>query len=172
MDSCRICPHPQFVEILFAYRTQVKSVFSDVLCLPSLDYINITWFNTMHHFMSISSMPALDLHLYNTKLWQHDLMYNIKKIPKSRLLLWEDLYCHDYAILLKQHKQYKNYLQIGYCIHTVIENNSCILSFESRCNIQDIPHNTIFNYTDLSAIGYYCTQSLQQLFTHACSFME
>ncbi len=87
--------HPQHLDMLFAYRSKVSSVFRDVLGLHEISHIAVSHINEKQQLLTLSSTPALEFNLFNSKLWHFDKTYQADWYQRGHQARWESLYSEE-----------------------------------------------------------------------------
>src|SRR5688500_854358 len=102
-----LMPHPHFLEILFAFKSKVSTVFRDVLGIHEIHHIALTRINKNNQLLTLSSTPAMEFNLFSSSLWRYDQSYHPKWFTLCTQSYWQNLYNqtrYDELYYLKQIK--------------------------------------------------------------------
>lgn len=163
----KIILHPQILEVLFAFKSKVSTVFNDVIGIHEIDHIAITRINQQNELLSLSSTPALEFNLFSSSLWHYDKTYDPQWFHLCSQSDWPALYHESRYDELYYLKQIKHGLPVGISIATKMDNNFVIYSLASNkaCDqTQEIFSN---QREDFLKIGQYCSNLLDPLFAHS-----
>jgi hypothetical protein len=164
--SCNdLRPHPQFWEILFAYRSRVSNIFKEILGLYEINHISLTRISN-NQLLTLSSTPAMEFNLFNSSLWRYDLSYNPKWYKQCTQDYWETLYHQKHYDELYYLKQIKHTLPLGLSFANQIGKEFVIYSLASH---KSCPH-TLELFTsqkeEFNKIGTYCSSMLDPIFSN------
>ncbi len=70
-----VMPHPQYLDVLFAFKSKVSSVFRDVMGIHEIDHLAFTRINKNKQILTLSSTLALEFNLFSSLLWQYAKTY-------------------------------------------------------------------------------------------------
>lgn len=156
-----LTPHPRLLEILFAFKHQVSSVYKEVLGLHELHHIAITRITSDNNFVILSSTPALEYNLFSGTLWHYDNSYNTEWVRHYTQDQWQNLYQKERYDELYYLKQIKHALSIGYSIADNTDNERVIYSLASHQKTSILFAEQL---EDLYKMGQYCMKELTPLF--------
>lgn len=152
--------HPQFLDILFAYKSTLSKVFKEVIGLHDLDHIALAQINRNNEIVSLSSTPALEFNLFRGGLWRYDQTYNPQWFTSGQSSNWQSLYYPARYDELYYLKQSKHSYPIGMSMTQVIGERSLIYSFATHN-----PSEQFLNRTEeMKKIGHYCALELHTVF--------
>lgn len=156
----RLTLHPSFLEILFAYKRKVSSIFRDVLGLHNIDHIAVNLVTKHHQLLALSSTPALEFNLFNSGLWRFDKSYDQRWFSLCQQAHWSSLYHPKRYDELYYLKQIKHRYSTGYSLASRLARHSVIYSIASKKNtpISELSHH--HKQDELYQIGHYCLTSL------------
>lgn len=160
-----IAPHPQFLELLFAHKGRVFSVFRDVLGIHEIDHIAITHLNRNNELLTLSSTPAMEFNLFTSSLWRFDNTYHPLWFNACSQSSWQSLYQPSRYDELYYLKQIKHHYPIGCSMAARIENKLFIFSLASKKSCGHTQEIFSAQYQDFYKIGQYCTNMLHALLT-------
>jgi hypothetical protein len=166
MDNSRnnLVPHPHYLEILFAFKSKVSSVFRDVLGIHEINHISLTRINKNNELLTLSSTPAMEFNLFSSPLWRHDLSYSFKWVHLCTQSYWQALYDRERYDELYYLKQIKHSFPIGLSIAAKIDDDFVIYSLASHKSGHQIQELFSNHQEDFYKIGQYCTSRLNPLF--------
>lgn len=164
--------HPQFLEVLFAFKSKVSTVFRDILGIHEIDHLSFTRINKNNQLLSLSSTPALEFNLFSSKLWHYDNTYNSQWFTRCVQDYWQNLYDptrYDELYYLKQIKHsYPTGLNLAakindeYIIYSIASHKSCAHTRELFATCHD----------DFYKIGQYCSNRLNPLLNSCDNFFS
>jgi hypothetical protein len=164
-NSCtKIMPHPKFLDALFAFRSKVSKVFSDVLGLYELNHIAITQISPKWNILTFSSTPAMEFNLFNSNLWRFDKTYHPDWFRTCAQSDWQSLYSTERFDELYYLKQAKHHYPIGYSLASQMGDNFFIYSIASSCTCNQTRELFANQHRDFYKIGQYCSNLLRHLF--------
>jgi hypothetical protein len=165
-NSCTVVrPHPRFLEVLFGFKSNISSVFKDVLGLHQLHHIAITLRTTNNELISFSSSPALEYNLFSTSLWRYDKTYNPLWFELESQAYWEDLYQPTHFNALYYSKQVKPNFLTGLSLATRCKQGPIVFSLASHQACAEWMRHK----EELYRIGTYCLELLSPLFSECAS---
>lgn len=159
----RITPHPDFLETLFAYKSNVSAVFKDVLGLNDISHIAVSYINNQHQLLSLSSTPSLEFNLFSSPLWRFDKTYQSQWYGLCKPSTWQALYTPKRYDELYYLKQVKHRYPVGLSMATQSVDAHIIYSLASH----HVLALTEGQYEDLYKIGAYCGNALLPIFLNA-----
>ncbi len=157
--------HPQFLEILFAHKSKVFSVFRDVLGLYEINHIALNHINHRGQLVTLSSTPAIEYNLFNNSLWQYDRSYDPAWFLQCSQASWQSLYNNLRYDELYYIKQIKSGYPVGYSLAAQINDSPLIFSVASKKSCQQTMDLFQSSHTDFYKIAQYCTNLLLPLLT-------
>lgn len=158
--------HSQLLEVLFAYKSKVSTVFRDVLGIHEIHHIALTQINKNNELLTLSSTPAMEFNLFSSQLWRYDQTYNPKWFTLCNQAYWQTLYKPTRYDELYYLKQIKHDFPIGLSLAGKIGEDHIIYSLAST---KSCPHTRELFSTqqeDFYKIGQYCSNLLNPLFNH------
>lgn len=171
MDNSRndLAPHPQFLEVLFAFKNKVSNVFRDVLGIHEINHIALTRINSTNQILTFSSTPAMEFNLFNSPLWRYDQSYNPLWFNLCSQAYWQTLYNQERYDELYYIKQIKHAFPIGLSLAAKIDEHYVIYSLASRKSCAHTHEIFSNKQEDFYKIGQYCSNMLDPLFNHCDS---
>lgn len=168
MENSRsnLVPHPQFLEILFAFKNKVSTVFRDVLGMHEIHHIALTRINKNNQLLTLSSTPAMEFNLFKSPLWRYDQSYNPKWFNLCTQAYWQTLYNQARYDELYYLKQIKHSFPIGLSLAAKIDDNYVIYSLASHKSCAHTREVFATQQEDFYKIGQYCSNMLSPLFIH------
>lgn len=122
-----VMPHPQYLDVLFAFKSKVSSVFRDVMGIHEIDHIAFTRIKN-NQLLTLSSTPALEFNLFSSPLWQYDKTYHPQWFKLCIQDYWQSLYLHNRYDELYYLKQIKHAYPVGLSLAAKkVTNTSSIL---------------------------------------------
>ncbi|MFA5960027.1 MAG: hypothetical protein WC785_05880 [Tatlockia sp.] len=169
MEKSRIevMPHPHLLEVLFAYKSKVSSVFHDVLGIHETSHIAITKVQPNHKILILSSTPAMEFNLFNSNLWRFDKTYQNNWFTQCTQASWQSLYSRQRYDELYYLRQIKHHYSIGYSYAAQLDGNFYIYSLASQSSHHKTHESFANQYDDFYKIGQYCTNLLNPIFHQA-----
>lgn len=161
-----IKPHPQLLDMLFACKRKVSSVFHDVLGIHEISHMAVSYVNDQQELLTFSSTPALEFNLFNSPLWTFDQTYQFHWIQQGTQAFWQKLYCPARYDELYYLKQLKHHYPTGISLAAKLGKNYVIYSIASRENNEYVQELFSQQHENFYRIGQYCTQHLLPLFAH------
>ncbi|MCL9685170.1 hypothetical protein [Legionella maioricensis] len=161
-----LMPHPQFLELLFAFKSKVSTVFRDILGIHEIHHMALTRINTNNQILTFSSTPSMEFNLFNSSLWRYDLSYNPLWFNLCSQAPWQTLYNPTRYDELYYLKQIKHGFPIGLALAAKIDEHCVIYSLASH---KSCPHTRELFSTqqeEFYQIGQYCSNMLNPLFNH------
>lgn len=172
ISPLEIVPHPQFLEALFAFKSKVSNVFSDVLGLHEISHIAVTQISSKRKILTFSSTPAMEFNLFNSNLWRFDKTYHPNWFTHCTQADWQSLYILERYDELYYLKQAKHHYPIGYSLVAKGGDNFFIYSLASHRSCNHTRELFANQFDDFYKIGQYCTNMLSNLFgnyDHRCA---
>lgn len=166
-NSCHeLIPHPHLLEVLFAFKSKISSVFKDVLGLHEINHVAITRVNTKNELLTLSSTPAMEFNLFSGALWRYDRAYDPRWFRLCTQDYWPNLYQQSRYDELYYLKQIKHALPLGLSLAAQMDNHFVIYSIASHKSCPTTRELFIHQQEDFYKIGHYCFNILNPLFTH------
>lgn len=164
ISRTEVTPHPLLLEVLFAHRRKVSSVFRDVLGLHEINHIAIAQVDMQQQLLILSSTPAMEFNLFSTPLWRFDQTYSPEWYKQYQSAYWQSLYAPERYDELYYLKQIKPQYAFGISLAQKRQQEHYIFSFASHRSC--IQTQTLFSeqQDDFYKIGLYCTHLLRPLF--------
>ena len=168
MENSRndLVPHPKFLEVLFAFKSKVSTVFRDVLGIHEIHHISLTHISKNNQLIALSSTPAMEFNLFNSPLWRYDQAYNPKWFTLCTQAYWQTLYNQARYDELYYLKQIKHSFPIGLSLAAKINDNFVIYSLASHKSCSHTRELFSTQQEDFYKIGQYCSNMLSPLFNH------
>lgn len=157
--------HPQFLEMLFAFKSKVSKTFKEVLGIHEIHHLAITRVDKNNQLLSLSSTPSMEFNLFNSSLWLYDKTYNPLWFHLKTQDYWQSLYQTDRYDELYYLKQIKHSLPIGLSMAASVDNNYIIYSLASNNSCSYTQELFTSQQEDFYKIGQYCFNILLPLFT-------
>lgn len=161
-----IVPHPQYLEILFAYKSKVGSVFKDVLGLYEIDHFAISYIDHQQELLTLSSTPALEFNLFSSNLWRFDKTYQTSWYSLCTASPWQSLYAPEHYHDLYYLKQAKHHYPTALSLSVKYPNAQVIYSIASHKECQQTHELFTHQREDFYRIGEYCSKALLPLLYH------
>lgn len=159
-----VFPHPQLIDMLFAYKIKISAIFKDVLGLYEIDHMAVTRIDHQQQILVCSSTPAMEFNLFTSKLWTFDNTYNPAWFNLCTQASWESLYNQERFDELYYTKQIKHHFPTGLSMAVSEEDNHYIYSIAStRCAQEGLEH-FLKHKEDFYKIGQYCKKLLNPVF--------
>ncbi|MDI9818442.1 MULTISPECIES: hypothetical protein [unclassified Legionella] len=159
-----VIPHPQLLDMLFAFKGRVSGVFKDVLGLHEINHIAVSRINANHEILTFSSTPAMEFNLFSGNLWRFDKTYQPDWFERCTQAEWPSLYTQERYDELYYIKQIKHHYPIGYSLAAKTDNAFFIYSLASSRACLKTGELFITHYEDFYKIGQYCSNMLNSLF--------
>ena len=159
-----ITPHPSFLEILFAHKSKVSSIFRDVLGIKELNHIAISCVNAQKKLLTFSSTPALEYNLFSSNLWCFDNTYCPDWYERCTQSFWQPLYVKKRYDELYYMKQVKHHYPLGISMAASWQDHYFIYSLASQKSCVTTQKHFSEPFDDFYKIGQYCSNSLLTLF--------
>jgi hypothetical protein len=168
MENSRkdLVPHPQFLEVLFAFKSKVSSVFRDVLGIHEIHHMALTRINKNNELLTLSSTPAMEFNLFSSTLWRYDQSYNPHWFQLCTQAYWQTLYNQTRYDELYYLKQIKHAFPIGLSLGAKIDDDFVIYSLASHKSCPTTRELFSTQQEDFYKIGQYCSNMLNPLFSH------
>lgn len=157
-------PHPRHLDMLFAHRSKVASVFRDVLGLHEISHIAIAYVNNRQELLTFSSTPALEFNLFNSKLWRFDKTYHADWYQLGAQAHWETLYAQARYDELYYIKQLRHRYPLGLSLAAKLVDSHVIYSIASHKECQHTKDLFTYQHENFYKIGQYCANTLLPLF--------
>ncbi len=172
MENSRndIVLHAQLLEVLFAFKSKVSTVFRDVLGIYEIDHIALTQINKNNELLTLSSTPALEFNLFSSQLWRYDQTYNPKWFSLCTQAYWQTLYKPTRYDELYYLKQIKHKFPIGLSLAGKICENHVIYSLATTKSCPNTREIFSTHQDDFYKIGQYCSNLLTPLFNQCDNF--
>ncbi|MFY7697712.1 MAG: hypothetical protein ACOVQX_02690 [Legionella sp.] len=156
--------NPQLLDLLFAHKGSVSTIFSDVLGLLNLDHIAIAYLNHKQQLTIFSSTPSLEFNLFNSPLWRLDKTYRPSWYTSCGQASWQELYTRSHYDQLYHVKQNipGYHRTISFAVKQ--EENYLVYSFASHSQQPITKEIFAQQHEQLLKIGQYCTKGLLPLF--------
>ncbi|WP_207384177.1 hypothetical protein [Legionella nagasakiensis] len=156
--------HPGLLDILFAYKSKVSSIFRDVLGIHEISHIAISYVNADNELLSLSSTPALEFNLFNSNLWRYDQTYQADWYQLCTQANWQSLYTAIRYDELYYIKQIKHRYPLGLSLAAKLDSAYLIYSIASHKNCIHTQEMFAQEHDSFYKIGQYCTNMLLPLF--------
>ncbi|MDR3504547.1 MAG: hypothetical protein P4L79_18420 [Legionella sp.] len=162
MENCRneVTRHPELLEVLFAFRSKVSSVFRDVLGIHEIDHIAFARVNKNNQLLTLSSTPAMEFNLFNSPLWRYDKSYRHQWFELCVQDYWQNLYDYTRYDELYYLKQIKHAYPIGLSLAAKMGEEYLIYSLASRKSCVHTRELFANQHEDFYKIGQYCSNNL------------
>ncbi|MFI4918625.1 MAG: hypothetical protein ACHP65_03620 [Legionellales bacterium] len=172
MENSRIDvrPHPQLLEVLFAFKSKVSNVFKDVLGLHEMHHIALTHINKNHELITFSSTPSMEYNLFSSQLWRYDQSYDPRWYHLGTQAYWQTLYQQTRYDELYYLKQIKHAFPIGLSLAATLNENHVIYSLASHKSCPSTQEAFLNQQEDFYKIGQYCSNRLSPLLEQFDSF--
>lgn len=156
--------HPQFLDVLFAFKSKAFKTFREVLGIHELHHISVTRVDENNQMLSLSSTPALEFNLFSSPLWIYDNTYSPSWFHLKTQEFWQALYHPTRYDELYYLKQIKHTYPVGLSMASKVDNDYIIYSLASNksCNYTKELFTT--HHEDFYKIGQYCYNMLYSLF--------
>jgi hypothetical protein len=171
MENTRIDvrPHPQLLEMLFAFKNKVSNVFKDVLGLYEIHHISLTHINKQNELLTLSSTPSMEYNLFSSQLWRYDQSYDPKWYHLGAQDYWQNLYNQSRYDELYYLKQIKHAFPIGLSLAATLNENHVVYSLASHKSCAATKEIFLNQQEDFYKIGQYCSNRLNPLFDYCDS---
>jgi len=160
-----LVPHPQFLEVLFAFKSKVSTVFRDIIGIHEIHHMALTRINN-NQLLTLSSTPAMEFNLFSTPLWLYDQSYNPLWFQLCTQAYWQNLYAPTRYDELYYLKQIKHNFPIGLSLAAQIDDDFVIYSLASHKSCAHTRELFSTQQEDFYKIGQYCSNMLSPLFSH------
>lgn len=165
-NSCQIVvPHSRYLEILFAYKGKVSSVFKEVLGIHEIHHLALTRINHHNELITLSSTPAMEFNLFSSPLWQFDRTYSTDWFRLCTQATWQSLYDASRYDELYYLKQIKHNYPLGVSLAAKIDQDFFIFSIASHKGCPETQALFTEKQDELYQIGQYCSTQLKPLLT-------
>ena len=158
-----VIPHPLLLEVLFAFKSKVSSVFRDVLGIHEIDHIAFTRINKDQQLITLSSTPAMEFNLFSGELWRYDKTYQPSWYQSCVQDYWQNLYAPARYDELYYLKQIKHGYPTGLSVAAKMDDEYIIYSLASRKSCAHTKELFANQHQDFYKIGQYCSNSLNVL---------
>lgn len=155
--------HPQLLEVLFAFKNKVSTVFRDILGIHEIDHIALTRINNKNQLLTLSSTPAMEFNLFSSPLWRYDKTYNPKWFELCAQEYWQNLYYPTRYDELYYLKQIKHSYPIGLALAAKKDENYIVYSIASHKSCSHTRELFASQQEDFYKIGQYCSNRLSSL---------
>ena len=155
--------HPHFLELLFAYKSQVAAVFNDILGLYEISHFAISHIDNQNRLLTFSSTPSLEFNLFNSELWRFDQTYQPIWYSLCSSSPWQSLYNFKRYDELYYLKQIKHHYPVGLSMAVKTSDSYIIYSIATD---KKNPHTQEFfinQQEHFYRIGEYCNKGLKPL---------
>lgn len=163
--SSELCcrPHPLAGNLLFKYKRQAVSVFSDIVGIDEIDHVAIVCIGLSGEAIFLSYTPSLEYNLISTDLWMFDGVYTKQFLQMQRIQVWEHLYHAERYGELKYLKQIKN--KFSYGVSISVQHNALHLVYSFATKSQEKARELHFCSMEstLVKMGNYCFSRLARL---------
>lgn len=166
----KVMLHPELLEVLFAFRSKVSSVFRDVLGIHEIDHIAFTRINKHNQLLTLSSTPAMEFNLFSSSLWRYDITYTPAWFQLGQQDYWQNLYFPTRYDELYYLKQIKHAYPIGLNLAAKIDEEYIIYSLASRRSCTHTRELFASQHEDFYKIGQYCANKLNPLLNTCDNF--
>lgn len=172
MERCNheIMPHPQLLEVLFAFKSKVSAVFRDVLGIHEIDHIAFTRINKHNQLLTLSSTPAMEFNLFSGSLWRYDKTYASQWYQSCVQDYWQNLYTQARYDELYYLKQIKHHYPVGLSLAAKMDEEYIIFSLASRKFCDHTRELFAHQHDDFYKIGQYCSNQLNPLLNNCDNF--
>ena len=160
----KVIPHPQLIEMLFAHKVNVSTIFRDVLGIHKIDHIAITRIDASQQILVFSSTAAIEFSLFTGSLWSFDNTYSSDWFKLCTGASWQSLYQPARYDELYYTKQIKHDFPTGLSMAVFSEGCYYIYSLASKHWEGNAPELLTNHSGDFYKIGQYCANLLQPLF--------
>ena len=123
----------------------------------------MSYINSQHQLLSLSSTPSLEFNLFSSHLWQFDKTYQSQWYHLCKPSTWQALYTPKRYDELYYLKQVKHRYPVGLSMATQSMDAYIIYSLASH----QVLALTEGQYEDLYKIGAYCGNALLPIFLNA-----
>lgn len=158
-----IAPHPQLLEFLFAFKSNVSAIFREVLGIHEIDHLSITRVTKNNKLITFSSTPAMEFNLFNGPLWRYDKSYSPEWFNQCTQAPWQSLYNEARYDELYYLKQVKHAFPIGLTLAATLNEEPVIYSLASRKSCPRTQDIFTTQQEDFYRIGQYCLNLLSPL---------
>jgi hypothetical protein len=166
--SCKsLAPHPHLLETLFAFKSNVSSVYRDILGIHEINHIAITRITAKNEILVLSSTPAMEFNLFNSSLWRQDQTYSPQWLALNTHEYWHNLYHPSRYDELYYLKQIKHDYPLGISVVEKIDNEWVVYSLASHKSSSETRLLFATEQEDFYKIGRYCFNLLKPIF-HQC----
>lgn len=168
MESSRnnIVLHSHLLEVLFAFKSKVSTVFRDVLGIHEIHHIALTQINPNKELVTFSSTPAMEFNLFSGQLWRYDQTYNPDWFHLCTQAYWQTLYKPTRYDELYYLKQIKHSFPLGMSLAGKLGENHIIYSLASNKSCSHTRELFANHQEDFYKIGQYCSNLLSPLFNY------
>ncbi|MFO1259435.1 MAG: hypothetical protein U1E78_13630 [Gammaproteobacteria bacterium] len=155
--------HHEIKEISFKHKFLIQKVFKNsVEGILGIDYFSVLVIDSSNTISCYSSMPALEYNLFQSNLWFHDGIFDIKNHQTNSFISWEELYAHEAKSRLIKEKQIQFGFKFGFFIMKKVGRMFVIYSFATKSK------NSINLYKEsqnvLSKIGDFFLQEIKTIY--------
>lgn len=166
MENSRIVvrPHPEYLDLLFAFKNKVLSVFRDILGIHEIHHLSLTRINSQNEIITLSSTPAMEYNLFSGQLWRYDKTYNPQWYQLYTQSTWERLYKPARYDELYYLKQIKHNYPLGISLAAKVNEIPVIYSLASHSSCARTIELFTTQQEDFYKIGQYCYTLLATLF--------
>lgn len=165
-----IKPHPQFQNILFAYKGTISKVFKEVIGLHDIAHLALARICQNNEIVSLSSTPAMEFNLFKSPLWRYDASFNPNWFRLGKQSPWQNLYSPARYDELYYLKQSQHQLTLGVSLANKLGNDYFIYSLATRTTVSNDQQMFLSRQAEFSQIGHYCTQQLMPILDECNEF--
>ncbi len=159
----QISLHPNFLETLFAHKSQVSTVFKDILGLYKINHFAISHIDSQSRLLTLSSTPSLEFNLFSSNLWRFDKTYQPNWYSLCSSSPWQSLYSSERYDELYYLKQLKHHYPIGLSMAVKTADSHLIYSIASEAECQQTQAFFTSQQAHFNRIGEYCSNALLPL---------
>lgn len=126
--------HPYAKELLFMHFQTVNRIFSDILGLLEVDFIEISLIDPTKELIFISSAPSVEWNLIENGLWKVDEIFSDHFFLQNKLQWWDELYEENTHPMLLHYRKFKSEFKLGLSIPAKYNEYDVIYSFALKTN--------------------------------------
>lgn len=167
-NNHKITLHPDFINVLFAYKNKVGGVFKDILGLYEINHFAISYINDRNELLTFSSTPALEFNLFSSNLWHFDNTYQASWFNLGLSSTWQALYKPERYDELYYLKQIKHRYPIGLSMAVKMAHSNVIYSLASHLENSLVQTYFAENHAEFTRMGEYCSNALSPLLAVVC----
>lgn len=165
-------PHPQLLDLLFAFKGSVSQVFKEVIGVHDIAHFALARVNQNNELITLSSTPAMEFNLFNRGLWRYDRNYDPQWFKQGGQASWQQLYHpqrYDELYYLKQIKHgyatgmsFAQKLGESHLIYSIASQQSCAKTQEFFMTEQD----------EIFRMGQHCANQFTPIFAECDALNE